>query len=262
MSRFLARVFSADPQGWILKGGVAMMVRLPRARHSTDIDLQARDGDDPIAELERIVRDNNIDAFRFQVKKRSALAGGKGVRITVEARLGPTVFDTFKIDVVRPRRELVGAVELKRLPRLVDTADFPEDPEVQLYPVADQIADKICGIYETHPSGASGRFRDLVDLLLIAEYLPIDLGTAVDALEQERVLRAITDLPATITAPSTDWIAGWSRQVATSPLGNHHHNLDAALVAAGCCYNRVLISLPVVDRTARWNPETATWQET
>ncbi|MFD3427325.1 hypothetical protein [Nocardia fluminea] len=47
----------------------------------------------------------------------------------------------------------------------------------------------------------------------------------------------------------------------TSPLGKHHHNLDAALAAAGRCYNRVLISLPSVDRTAGWNPETATWQE-
>ncbi|KXX62428.1 hypothetical protein AZG88_29450 [Rhodococcus sp. LB1] len=39
IARFLTRVFDADPDGWILKGGIGMMVRLPQARYSKDIDL-------------------------------------------------------------------------------------------------------------------------------------------------------------------------------------------------------------------------------
>ncbi|MFD3506066.1 nucleotidyl transferase AbiEii/AbiGii toxin family protein [Nocardia sp. NPDC058666] len=262
MSQFLARVFTADPEGWILKGGVSMMVRLPRARHSTDIDLQSASvTDDPAAELEHIVRDNNVDSFRFQVKKRTALADGKGIRITVEARLGPTVFDTFKIDVVHPRRELVGEIERKRVPRLVDSADFPADPEVQLYPIADQIADKICAMYELHRSHPSGRFRDLVDLLLIAHYLPIDLRTVVDALEQERTFRGIAELPTALAAPGPEWVDSWAREAKKSPLSDDHHRLEAALAAAGRCYDRVLTSLPAADRSATWIPTAGGWAD-
>ena len=55
MSRFLARIFDADPHGWVLKGGVGMMVRLPHARYSHDIDLLvADDSVDPIDDLRRV----------------------------------------------------------------------------------------------------------------------------------------------------------------------------------------------------------------
>lgn len=38
--RFLARVFSAESDRWILKGGGGMLARIPnQARHSMDIDL-------------------------------------------------------------------------------------------------------------------------------------------------------------------------------------------------------------------------------
>jgi hypothetical protein len=39
LGRLLARVFHADPDAWLLKGGQALLVRYPDARHSRDIDL-------------------------------------------------------------------------------------------------------------------------------------------------------------------------------------------------------------------------------
>ncbi|MGW3692213.1 nucleotidyl transferase AbiEii/AbiGii toxin family protein [Streptomyces sp. NPDC005125] len=43
--RLTARVFSTDPDGWLLKGGQALLVRYPaRARLSNDIDLQRLEG--------------------------------------------------------------------------------------------------------------------------------------------------------------------------------------------------------------------------
>src|SRR5664279_868404 len=53
-SRALARVFTSDPQGWVLKGGVALLARSVTARHSLDIDL-LRTLDDP---------DGAVDALR------------------------------------------------------------------------------------------------------------------------------------------------------------------------------------------------------
>src|SRR5699024_12781170 len=38
MSRLLTRVFGADPDGWSVKGGRGMMVRLRRFPHSEELD--------------------------------------------------------------------------------------------------------------------------------------------------------------------------------------------------------------------------------
>ncbi|MQY18206.1 nucleotidyl transferase AbiEii/AbiGii toxin family protein [Nocardia macrotermitis] len=262
IARFLARVFDADPEGWILEGGVGMMVRLPEARYSKDIDLLvATSASDPIDELRRIVRDHHLDHFRFEVGPAIALIGGRGAKVNVVASIGGHRFDGFSIDIVDRRRELVGPVERHRLPRLVDTDDFPQEASVQLYPLADQIADKICAMYETHgPAGApSGRFRDLVDLLLISMFLPIDLMSTVDAVERERVIRSIPALPGSLRSPGPAWTAQWAPNARKSPLPTDYHELTSALTAAGLCYNRVLGSLPAASVGAVWNHDRRAW---
>ncbi|MFR9750538.1 nucleotidyl transferase AbiEii/AbiGii toxin family protein [Nocardia sp. 004] len=216
MSRFLARVFAVDPDRWILKGGVGMMVRLPESRYSRDIDLlvvpQGQDFD-PITQLRNAVRDNHLDHFRFEVAAPAPLANGKGSTVTVQALLGGRVFDAFSIDVVDARRELIGPIEYQPVPRLIDNDDFPGHARIALYPLADQIADKICALFERHGTAgaSSGRYRDLADLLLVSMYLPIDLESTVSAVEAERALRGIPELPRTMQAPGPDWAVQWSK---------------------------------------------------
>lgn len=41
-NRFLTRIFNNGNDEWVLKGGVALLARLPDARHSRDIDLARR----------------------------------------------------------------------------------------------------------------------------------------------------------------------------------------------------------------------------
>jgi NADPH2:quinone reductase len=41
-ARLLARVFIHEPEGWVLKGGIGLLARLPRTRHSMDVDLWSR----------------------------------------------------------------------------------------------------------------------------------------------------------------------------------------------------------------------------
>lgn len=262
MSRFLTRVFDADPDAWILKGGISMMVRLPQARHSKDIDLLiANDTADPLDELRRTVRDHHLDHFRFEVGPPRPLAGQKGSKVTVTALLGGRTFDTFSIDIVDSRRQLVGQIERHRIPRLVDTDDFSPETSVLLYPLADQIADKLCAMYEVHgaDAAASGRYRDLVDLLLIAMFLPIDLDTTVQALEHERAVRGIPALPATLISPGPGWTAHWQKNARNSPLTSEYHDLDTALTAAGHCYNHILGSLPRARQDAVWDHQRRTW---
>ncbi|NNH70033.1 nucleotidyl transferase AbiEii/AbiGii toxin family protein [Nocardia uniformis] len=264
MSRFLARVFAVDPQRWILKGGVGMMVRLPESRYSRDIDIMAVSGTvDPVADLRHAVG-QHIDHFRFDIGPATALSNGKGATVTVTARIGTNTFETFSIDLVDWRRPLVGPVEHHTIPRVVDTDDFPPETTVQLYPLADQIADKICAMYELHGAvvqRSSGRYRDLVDLLLISMFLQIELAPVVEAVERERVLRGIERLPATLESPGPDWDNGWRKEAQRSPLPEEHHVLDAGLYAAGRCYNRVLAARPTVEHSARWNPGRGVWED-
>jgi hypothetical protein len=137
----IARFFDTDPDGWILKGGIGMMVRLPRARYSKDIDLlAATDLPDSVDELRRAVRDHHLDHFRFEVGPATELSHDKGVTVTVTASLGGKKYDSFSLDVVGARRTLVGEIERRPIPRLVDTDDFPPETCVPLYPLTDQIA--------------------------------------------------------------------------------------------------------------------------
>lgn len=75
LMRFLDRLFSADREGWILKGGTGMMVRLPNARHSKDIDLVARHDSDAVQTLITIVTNNRSDPFRYDINPKREIAG-------------------------------------------------------------------------------------------------------------------------------------------------------------------------------------------
>ncbi|QHE73252.1 hypothetical protein GFS60_06907 (plasmid) [Rhodococcus sp. WAY2] len=101
---FLTRVFDADADGSILKGGIGMMVRLPQARYSKDIDLLAvTDLADSVDELRRTVRDHHLDHFRFEVGPATELSHDKGVTVTVTASLGGKTSDSSSLDVVGSR---------------------------------------------------------------------------------------------------------------------------------------------------------------
>ncbi|MEU1984183.1 nucleotidyl transferase AbiEii/AbiGii toxin family protein [Nocardia sp. NPDC019395] len=259
MARFLARVFDADPEGWILKGGVGMMVRLPEARYSKDIDLLvAPDISEPVETLRHVGREHQIDHFLFEVGPPNQLSNGKGVIVPVKAMLGGKVFDSFSIDLVAGRRDLVGVVERRPIPRLVDTDDFPQEASAQLYPLADQI----CAMYERHGAAGteSGRYRDLVDLLLISDFLAIDLRSAVAALECERELRGIPSLPAALDSPGSTWPINWPDTARKSPLTAERYDLDSALESAGRCYNRILSALPVTHDQVTWSHERGAWE--
>lgn len=263
LSRFLARVFATDPDGWILKGGTGMMVRLPNARHSKDIDLLATRTSDAIASL-RAVGQDDFDHFRFDIISERQLAEDRGTTLSVAARLGTQVFDKFSIDIVEHERVLVGEIEGHPLPLLLNTEDFREDVTIRLYPLADQIADKLCAMYEVRTDNRgrtreSGRYRDLVDLLLISQNLSIDLAATVEATNAERLRRNIEQLPAALVSPGDTWRANWSRYAADGPLDADLRELDTALAEAGTCYDRILSNLPRTTDIRIWSCREQTW---
>jgi hypothetical protein len=88
--RLLARLFRDAGTGWVLKGGISMIARLPIARHSADVDLAAA-LDSPYEALAalRIAAAIDLgDFFTFDFDQpRSMVQGVDGIRVAAQARL-------------------------------------------------------------------------------------------------------------------------------------------------------------------------------
>jgi hypothetical protein len=67
--RFLARVFADPDAPWVLKGGAAMLARLPDARHSREVDLyhpgRHTELPEALAELTAALDTSAPDRLRF-----------------------------------------------------------------------------------------------------------------------------------------------------------------------------------------------------
>ncbi|RSM41326.1 hypothetical protein DMB66_56200 [Actinoplanes sp. ATCC 53533] len=134
--RLLARLFTAAPQQWILKGGVSMIARLASARHTADVDIVAcADSADAALEALRSAAQKDLGdffTFRFETP-RALIQGVPGLRIPTEARLGPRLFERFGVDlvtgvVITGRPEEVKPLLSLTIPGLIR-------PKYRLYPL-------------------------------------------------------------------------------------------------------------------------------
>ncbi len=152
-----------------LKGGVSMIVRLTSARHTADIDLvAAADSADAALKALRAAAAQDLgDFFGFRFEPPRALVQGvPGLRIPTEAWLGPRLFERFGVDLVTG--VVITGLPEEAEPLLPLAIPGFVRPRYLLYPLVDSIADKVMAIVETHQGRPSTRFRDLVDLVLMA----------------------------------------------------------------------------------------------
>ncbi|MEJ8634619.1 nucleotidyl transferase AbiEii/AbiGii toxin family protein [Streptomyces sp. MS2.AVA.5] len=267
-NRLSARVFTADPNGWLIKGGQALLVRYRgAARLSRDIDLQCMSPDRTAEEAAALVK----QAAALELDDFLRYAPGKFVGHSEEGRGGAQSFTVYlgtakqadiKVDLV-VGRTLAGTPETRTLQSAVDL-EWPVDwPQVRLYPVIDHIADKICAMYERHGDNdqyGSNRYRDLADLLLITQQESIDARDAHQALHREADRRSRTGLtvalPETFAAPGADWHANYPEAAALVLGLVGCRTFPEAAQAAG-----VFID-PLLDGAAMgtWNPQKAAWE--
>jgi hypothetical protein len=259
--RLLARVFTADPDHWVLKGAAAMLARLPAAaRHSKDIDLYRTQGDLTEAHqaLAAAAALNLGDHFRFALGPAQPLTqGARALRVPITAYLGPTEFASFHADLVA---NLTMTATPDDVTALVDIDLGLSQPLYRAYPVVDHIADKVCAMLETHRRAggepiASTRYRDLVDLATFARTSEIDSGSLSKALRSEAQRRNLTlphDLP---DPPGPDWRAGYARIVQDAP-NLPDRTLASALQTVRAMLNPVLAA----EQPASWDPTTLAWR--
>lgn len=79
LQRFLARIFSQPEGRWLLKGGASLLVRLPDARYSQDIDLlhTAAGLEEAVEDLRAAADFSELDPLSFVIRDEPvAMTGG------------------------------------------------------------------------------------------------------------------------------------------------------------------------------------------
>ncbi|WP_129657004.1 nucleotidyl transferase AbiEii/AbiGii toxin family protein [Rothia halotolerans] len=150
-NRFLSRVFSEGQEsGWVLKGGTGILARVTSTRSTRDIDLYRQEHtlEQALKDLRRLASIGLDDHFRFEYVRHAASIAtdtqpyADGCRVTFNVFIGTAAKGSLQVDLAvgvamtdeATTSEPVTALDL---PRLISNP-------YRLYPVADQIADKVC----------------------------------------------------------------------------------------------------------------------
>lgn len=209
--RIVARLERRDPGAWVVKGGMAMEVRLAdAARLTKDIDLGLRDAVSEASELhDRLISALSapLDGDRFEMAPeaptRLELGGGGQVtwRAKVDVRLAGKVWGRVGLDI-SPRPQELTRTDRMELSNTLGFAGVPP-ATLEIVDVNRHAAEKLHAMARTYATGESTRPRDFVDLALMVEFglLSVaDLAAAVVNVWQERDGTAppalLPDLPA------------------------------------------------------------------
>jgi hypothetical protein len=185
--RFLARLISAAPGGWVLKGGLALDFRFDmRSRTTKDIDL-AR-SDDEEAALEDLLAAQQLeldDHFTFRIERAGRLMDEElaTTRFRIHGELASRSFDTVLLDIGFSD-PVLWEPDLLRGSELLDFAGIAPI-EVPTLPIEQHLAEKVHAYTrEYHGGRPSSRVKDFVDILLIRTFSSLRADRLMLALEQ------------------------------------------------------------------------------
>lgn len=195
--RAITRLQSSEPGRWVLKGGMALEVRLgDAARLTQDIDLGLRD-DVADAEslrqrvIDAISVDRAGDGFMLTTGPPSRLTEDGGGQLTwrlsVAAALAGKPFGGVKVDV-SPRTHELTATDRLALPNSLDFAGITT-PVIETVALPRHAAEKFHALLRDFGDRENTRVRDLVDLVILIErdlLRPPTVATAVLQVWSER----------------------------------------------------------------------------
>jgi hypothetical protein len=211
--RLLVRLDHAMPGQWVLKGGMALEVRLgDRARTTRDLDLALRaaaeDGEGVRERLiEAMADDPEGDGFEFRIGLARAIdvdeAGRPGWRFPVDARLDGRTFANVRLDVVA-RPDEISTTDRVRLRSVLAFAGFP-DHEVEAVDAAQHFAEKLHAFTRPHGDRPNSRVKDLPDLVLLVGEGLAPSAELLATVEHLFAARATHEVPASLPDPPADW---------------------------------------------------------
>jgi hypothetical protein len=259
--RLMCRIFSdGENSRWVLKGGNGMLARIPNARSTRDIDVvtDGTSAEEAIEDLITLAKVDLGDFFYFTHVKTDDILESEnqpnlqGKRIAFNVRLGVRNLGSLKVDlVVSPQIptsiESMQPLHRLSLPKLV-THDF------RLWPIENQIADKVCATLQTYSRDSSSRSKDLFDLLAIAQTQVVQAEKLSTALADELAGRNLS-MGDVFRYPSSWW--------AQLNIGFKNHIYLARFKSdgeAGNVLNRFLFPPVELGAKAVWNPNLLYWE--
>lgn len=254
--RLLARLNDSQPDQWILKGGLALQLRLgDRARTTKDIDLLfLKEHHMILNQLREAVALNLGDWFQFEVGQPPADQAQTvgGIRHTVHSLLDGRTFERFHVDV-GVGDPVIEDVEYLATPDLLSFAEI-EPVIVPCYPISQQLAEKLHAYTNEYTSGRSTRMKDFVDLLLLATLGQISGASLSKAIKITFLDRGTHEIPPRLPPPPKNWEQGFKRM--TAEVGLSEHDLGSSYSALQRFIDPILTG---AEHKAYWNPEFWAW---
>jgi Nucleotidyl transferase AbiEii toxin, Type IV TA system len=209
-TRFIARLMVSLGPRVVLKGGLALELRLDRARATRDVDLRISGSPDTsLAELQAAVRMDLGDFMTFEIQTDlrhpviAVTSPYQGVRFRGEARLaGKSYGEPFHVDVV------AGGL-MPRPPERVTTGGLFGFAGLALFEVAVyarevHIAEKLHAYTYPYPR-TNSRVRDPPDLGLLAKSGQFDAASLYDTIAAVFTHRATHSVPQRLPFPPAGW---------------------------------------------------------
>jgi predicted nucleotidyltransferase component of viral defense system len=225
--RIVARLQASAPGLWVLKGGMALEVRLgDEARLTKDLDLGLRSEVESATALHELLIealgvDREGDRFEFAAAAPQLLAfdgaGHPTWRVSVGSSLAGRNFGAFRLDV-SPRPHELAVTEQIVLLNSLDFAGIPATT-AEVVDVNRHAAEKLHAMCRDFGDREKTRVRDVVDIVLLAEHgllTPARLGACVRQVWAERDgVEPPIDLP---SFPES-WPVRYERLAAEQKLG-------------------------------------------
>jgi len=256
--RFLARVFNDPDSCWLLKGGAGLLIRLPVARYSRDVDLLYPEAslDEAVEQLRLAAALDLGDHLHFSLGEHKPMTGEViGANVGVDVYVGAILWDRFTVDL-STALTFTGRPDQQQPAPVVDIPDVAPMPAISLYPLPDQIADKVCAMYDAYSGQPSSRYRDLVDLVLILTSSQVDAAEVTTALHSEAARRRVT-LPERLHSPSQSWTRGYTAAARGRLLPAGARTVHEAIHLVGRCLHPLLSGTVTVGS---WDPTLGTWR--
>lgn len=233
--RIVIRLDLAEPATWVVKGGLALDVRMgERARTTKDLDLglieDAIEGD-RIRErlIDALATDPDRDWFTFVVGRPRQLNADQQGRViwrfSVESSLAGRPFGALKLDVA-PRIGEHEPTERVLLHNLLEFADL-KSRTVELIDINRHAAEKFHALTREYDDRPNSRVRDLIDLVLLLENDYLDATRCCDTIEATFTQRDTHSIPNELADPPPAWAAHYA--TLTEDLDVEAKSLDTAM---------------------------------
>ena len=259
MDRALARLWEGLGDRVLLKGGLALELRLDEVRSTRDIDLRLQGAVESL-ELRRAGQLDLGDGFTFAIDpdpRHPTIAGAgvryQGSRFRVQPKFaGKDYGRAFGLDVA-VGGAVTGSVDVVRGDDLLTFLGLLPG-SYRLLPRETHVAEKLHAYTLPRQGQLNSRVKDLPDLALLGRTGGFDAGVLRSAIDRTFDQRATHGVPAALASPPDVWAAVYAEMAAEDGLP--WPTLGSVFSAAGAFIDGAL------EGEGIWDPARAVWAPT